>query len=360
MLTGKQPFVTVPLSAAEVTEVIAAGRDFQSARKGKGYRDRSLAQLLSGLSHWSPIVRLRSAQGLGWVARGDATVVPTLVSTLNASTDRHTRYGACQGLAAMGQAAAPAVPTLATLLDSDDPWLVICAADAIVRTGNASKAAMPALLQRLAAPPLTADPRAMVQRNLSLLLFDRPGTLRTSLEGIDRTALLGAIRSGLHNEDGRARSAVSRIYQRLTFDEIKLLLPAIHEAIMKCPPSGEMFAEGVHLAGLEVLSKHRIDAGIDGCLFYARYQNQWGSQERMGKILTLLDAYGTHAQRILPDLRGIADWSRTEAGFPEWARVKKREAVLSAISRIEAATSTPTLIRLAELQGASGTAESAR
>ena len=38
-----------------------------------------------------------------------------------------------------------------------------------------------------------------------------------------------------------------------------------------------------------------------------------------------------------------------EPNFPDWVKKKKREAVLEAITRIEAATETPTLLNYSDL-----------
>jgi hypothetical protein len=151
---------------------------------------------------------------------------------------------------------------------------------------------------------------------------------------------------GLRNEDGRARSTLSSVYQLLALDELRPLLPAIHQAVLEPAPSGEMFADGVRLEGLKLLGKHRVEEGIQASILYARTQQQWGSQERMAKILAVLESYGAKAKPTLPDLRKLAEACRTEEDFPEWARKKKREAVEAAIARIESATETPDLIRL--------------
>jgi HEAT repeat protein len=344
LVTGKKPCAVPALNPTDVENVIAAGRDYFAARNGRGYPDRTVDQLLAGLSSWSPIVRLRSAQGLARQARAD--LVPTLQQML-AGPDRNAHYGACEALEALRGAAAAAVPALQQALQHEDLWLRIRAAQALSAIGKPAMAALPDLLRLLARPSPQQDPRGMEQRYLCDALFSpRGGMLGRSLEGVDREALYAAVRVGLRNEDGRARSETSSVFQLLSFEEIKPLLPAIHQAVVEAAPSGEMFADGVRVAGLKLLAKHRIEEGIHACVVYARAQNQWASQERIVEIMKALESYGVHAQQTIPELRKFAEWCRTEEDFPDWARNKKREAVEAAIRRIEASTEKPELIRV--------------
>ncbi len=115
------------------------------------------------------------------------------------------------------------------------------------------------MLQRLAKVKSEDDPRGTEQRYLCFSLFDRRGGLISkSLDGVDRDLLLEAVRIGLQNEDGRARSSLGTVYQNLTYEEIKPLLPSIHRATVEPAPSGIMFASGIRISGVELLAKHRI------------------------------------------------------------------------------------------------------
>ncbi len=110
ILTGKKKFSVTPLDAAQVAEVIAAGRDYEYKGEKSGYDSRSTEQLLAGLSSWSPPVRTRSAQAL---ARRQGDFVPTLLKMLD-GPDRDTRYGACEALGALGARSDTAGPHCAT------------------------------------------------------------------------------------------------------------------------------------------------------------------------------------------------------------------------------------------------------
>jgi hypothetical protein len=123
--------------------------------------------------------------------------------------------------------------------------------------------------------------------------------LKNSLDGVDRDLLRKAVAAGLQNQDGRARGEVGAIYQRLSYEEIKPLLPAIHEAIVTPAPSGEMFASGIRLSGLELLAKHRIREGMDA-LPGRHGDRQWGKQDRIKRALKALATYGAAAKPARP------------------------------------------------------------
>jgi len=85
------------------------------------------------------------------------------------------------------------------------------------------------------------------------------------------------------------------------------------------------------------------------CLQYAKDQNQWASEGRMGRILEALKPYGAHAKELLPDLKKLVTLCKNEKDFPEDCKRKKTAAVEEAIQAVEAATDLPTLRRIAPL-----------
>jgi hypothetical protein len=132
----------------------------------------------------------------------------------------------------------------------------------------------------------------------------------------------------------------------MTFKELTPILPDILWAVENPSPSGIMFAAGIRDAGLNLLSANRVEEAIPLLAQYAGNQQQWGSQARIVKIMAMLEAYGAHAKVVVPELKELVEFCRTEKGFPEWARIEKREAIEAAIGRIEAATNEPELLRL--------------
>jgi hypothetical protein len=212
------------------------------------------------------------------------------------------RYGACEALIMLKGAAAPAMPDLMKLLDHDDLWLRVKAAEALASIGQAAMPAVPKLLEKLAKGPTATDPRGMEQRYLCFSVFGK--LLKNSLTGVDRELLGKAVTAGLLNQDGRARGEIGGIYQQLSYEEIKPLLPAIHQAIVKPSPSGIMFADGIRLSGLKLLAHHRIREGMALC-FQVMDLDRWGKAGRIEQCLTALAIYGAAVKPFLPQLRQL-------------------------------------------------------
>ncbi len=297
---------------------------------------------MSRLGSWSPVVRERAAMAL---ARRKEAPVPALLKMLE-SPALESRYGACQALAMLKGAAAPAVPALQKTLRHDDLWLRVKAAEALASIGEPAMSAVPELLEMLAKGPSENDPRGMEQRYLCFALFDqRGGMLGRSLEGVDREALYAAVRAGLRNEDGRARGSIGSVYRNLSYEEIKPLLPAIHQAIIEPAPSGIMFADEIRIEGLRLLAKHRVKEGIDACVKYTRTQNPWASEKRTPELMKILLGYGAHAKSAIPELKQIADYfENDEEDFPRKLSLEKAKVVRETIRAIEASDEYPELI----------------
>ena len=79
-----------------------------------------------------------------------------------------------------------------------------------------------------------------------------------------------AVRAGLRNEDGRTRGAFGTVYANLPFEELRPLLPAIHQAIVEKSPSGIMFDGQIQSAGLDLFSRHHVSEGIELLADYVR------------------------------------------------------------------------------------------
>ncbi|MDF1851573.1 MAG: DUF6288 domain-containing protein [Verrucomicrobiales bacterium] len=297
-LAGRKKSAVADVDANEAADLVEAGKGWSPRTKNETYTDRSEKELVEGLSHWSPVVRDRSATELG---RRKETSIETILPLLD-QDDLYTHLGACQALVALKGRGAPAVPRLRELLKADDLWLRVKAAEALASIGDAATDAVPELLEMMTIGATEEDPRAMQQRYLCFALFDRRnGLLRRSLDGVDREALYAAVKAGLKNDDGRARGTLGSVYQFLTYEEIEPLLPAIYEAVVEPAPSGIMFADGIRLSGLEMLAKHRIKEGLPLCLEVMNIE-AWGKKGRIARCLKALAAYGGSARLMLPDL----------------------------------------------------------
>jgi hypothetical protein len=342
-LTGKTPAVVPQLDATTAKGIVADGRDWSTKARNTLYDAMSDAELLQRLESWSPIVRERAAMAYG--AHKSASTAALIEMLASPSLD--TRYGACQGLIFLRGRAAPAVDALQKTLSHSDLWLRIKAAEALAAIGQPAMKTVPQLLELLAQVDEKNDPRGMQQRYLSFALFDRDGLLSRSLDGVDRPALYKAVQAGLKNQDGRARGSIGSVYRQLSLDEIKPLLPAIYEAIVKPAPSGEMFADGIRVEGLRVMAQHHIEEGMTALTRYTREQNPWASQIRTPEIMKILLNYGSQAKVVIPELEKIANYfENEEPDFPKKLGLQKATSVRDTIKAIKASTATPSLIRI--------------
>jgi len=343
-LTGSRPSVVAPLDAESARQLVEEGRGVMGHEPFTAYDKLPAETLLEYLAAWSPVVRDRAAAVIG---NKKKVPVGELVGLLDAPS-LDARLGACQALAKYGKEAEPAVPALLKLLDADHLWLRVQAAMAMNGIGAPAMKAVPNLLKRIARGPTEEDPRGMEQRFLIQTLFhSRTGMLARSLDGVDQDLLLEAVKAGLHNQDGRTRGALSSVYQNLTFEQLRPILPTIYRAIIEKAPSGIMFDGQIQTAGLDLFSRHHVSEGIELIAGYIRSQKKHGSESHTPRLLEMLKPYGAHAQRVIPQLEKTAHYfETTEEDFPKWASEKKAMAVREAIEEIKQRTDKPELVEL--------------
>jgi hypothetical protein len=328
-LTGKRPAIAPQLDAAEANALVRDGLGWSNKDRDSAYDALAPDVLLESLGSWSPVVRQRAAMAL---ARRDGVPLPVILTLLD-SDSLDSRLGACEALAKLKGKAAPAVPALRETLRSDDLWLRIRAAEALAAIGDPAMDAVPQLLGMLAKGPAGDDPRGMEQRYLCFAVFGQ--MLKRSLDGVDRDQLREAVAAGLQNEDGRARGSVGNIYKQLSYEEIRPLLPAVHEAIVTPSPSGIMFASGIRLAGVELLARHRIREGMPLCLEVMEI-DKWGKRDRIKRCLKTLGTYGAAAKPLIPRLKQLEEDLR---GHREAKNLQNEiEQVRKLVSDIEGAT----------------------
>lgn len=333
-LTGKGASKALTLSGRELAETIEAGRGFDNWSLAKDRYEAMEPKVLLGLlESWSPAVRSRAADAL---AKAGGDPVPQVLRLLG-KRDLDARYGACQAVAALGARAAEAAPELIRFLGQDDVWLRIQACYALAAIGEpAREAAVPMLELALRDDP--EDPRQFTQRYLAFCLFYPGGALRMrgllsrSVEGLDRDLLRRAIVRLMQNDDGRARGAVAQVFKLMTLEELAPILPEILEAVRTPSPSGVMFSNGIRLAGLEFLAKHRIAEGMELCIAVTEI-DQWGKQDRIVKCMQALALYGAAAKPVLPELRDLQ--RRLGAHKESKNLAKQKELVAQAIEAIE-------------------------
>jgi len=341
-LTGKRPTKVPQLNAEDAQSVVVDGRGWNNKDRSKIYEKLQTEMLFEGLGSWSPVVRDRSAMALA--KRPDEVSVEILINMLH-SPNLNSSYGACKALTMLKGRASDAVPALIESLDNEDLWLRVNAAEALASIGGPAMDALPKLLQMLTKGATEEDPRGMEQRYLSFTVFQR--MLNNSIEDVDPELLREAIVAGLQNQDGRARSAIGGVYQRLSQEQIRPLLPAIHRAVVEPAPSGIMFASGVRLKGLELLSKNYVKEGLDACVFYLTTQVLWGSEKRIHPILKSLLVYKAHAKSVIPELEKFADTiEKGEEAYPKRLSIEKADVIREVIKEIEASSEYPELISM--------------
>jgi hypothetical protein len=198
-----------------------------------------------------------------------------------------------------------------------------------------------------------SDPRWMAQRYAAKALFSRYRgrhcriVQANLLESTDRQLLYPAIRAILKNEDGRTRSLLGPLFGDLPDRDLMELMPDIIKAVEEIAPSGIMFASEIRMAGLEIITKHRINEGIELLADYARNQKKHGSEHRIVKVMEMLKSYGSHAKRVIPQLEATAKYFETaEEGFPRNLSRQKAALVRETIKEINASTDEPKLIFL--------------
>lgn len=346
-LTGKKPFIVPPLDASQTAAVIAAGRDYTYKGDENRYEKRTTEQLLAGLESWSPFVRGRSAAALG---KREGEHLPALLKML-AGKNRDARYGAIEALGALGPRADAAAPQLRAALQDSDPWIQCLAAEALPELGPDARKASVSDLLALVVRTNPADPRRQAARYASFALFSPfPGArgprsiLAQSLDGVDRSKLVPAVQSLLAHEDSVPRSAAARTFKNLSDEDLVALLPSIVKAVEKLAPSNEMFADGVRLAGLELLSRLGIREGMALCVSVIE-PDRWGSRDRMRGCLKSLQNYGAHAKEVLPKLKETRTQLAAKKASPDTLAEFDK-----AIAAIENSTAMPTLVNLADFK----------
>jgi hypothetical protein len=108
-----------------------------------------------------------------------------------------------------------------------------------------------------------------------------------------------------------------------------------------------MFADQVRTGGLALFSKHHVSEGIELLADYARNQKPHASEKRIGQVMKMLEAYGAHAQRVIPQLEATAKYfENDEPDFPKRLSLDKATVVREAIKQIKASKERPPLIRI--------------
>jgi hypothetical protein len=348
-LTGRRKSPAPQIDRSTAESLVKDGQGWTNKDRNSFYQAMDTTTLIQRLKSWSPVVRERAAMELG--RRNEPAIVPSLIQLLS-SRDLDGQIGACQALKFQRGRAEPAIAALRKAFRSSDLWLRVMSAEALAAIGEPARKVVPELLSRLSLKASSKDPRNMEQRYLTIALFSqRNGLIGKSLESVDSKMLVKAVRASLLNQDGRARGAVATVYKNLSFKQLKPLLPAILEAITVRAPSGIMFAHEIRMAGLELFATHRISEGIELLADYALDMKPHASEHRIIKVMEMLEKYGAHAQRVIPQLEEHAQFfDEGQPDFPLTLSQGKARVVRESIGRIQASTARPKLMSLKKIR----------
>ncbi len=341
-ITGKDADPANILNQKSVDEAIFSGNFYEVREK------KTVPELLTSLSDWSPVVRSLAAEELS--KRPEAkTMIPALI-TMAEGPDAWKRQGAAETLGYLKTN--EALPVLVRLLVHPDRWLRVKAAEALKGMGDQAKPVVTDMLKAVvttaepAFPVVWEDPVQLTHGQLAAALFG--GLLRGSIEGIDTKLLYPAIEAIAQNADGMARGTLSNtLANQLKLEDLQALAPEILEAIEKPAPADTMFNNAIRMAAFQALAKFHFKEGIAAGVRYAKTQGGHGSESRTGEIMKYLVSYGTAAREVIPQLKELIDELNDQVKRREFPggeiNDRRVNAVKDAIKSIEAATEQPEL-----------------
>jgi HEAT repeat protein len=333
-LTGRDARRENWLSDADIAAAIAAERWLGASAHAK----RSTAQLLAGLSSWSPLDRARSAEELG---KRQDDILPQLLD-LTKSKNPNARLGAVAAIGHLKKRAVPALDTLAALLNDDDRWLRVQTAEALRSIGSAAKPITEQMLKAAAIKDET-DQMQFAVGALAYALFypggsyGPTGLLGKSIADVPKDQLYPAIRSIAANPDSAARGCLRSAYSLMTLEDVQALAPTMVATIREMPPANTMFSKGVRLAGIQALARLRIEEGIPLTLMMLNLKD-WGKAYIIQTSLDVLKQYGGAAKPILPELKKLEAEIRKNP--------KEHDKLMEVIKFIENDNNPPKLISL--------------
>jgi len=340
-ITGRNAHKDNWLSDRDVAEAVEAERWLGA----NAHANRTIKHLLAGLSKWSPVDRARSARELG---RRKDNVLPQLLAMLK-SDKVNDRLGAVIALGQLRARAVPALDAIAGLLDDDDRWVRVQAAEALRTIGPAARGVLPQMLKAAAVKDET-DPMQFGVGALAYALFYPGGSygprgiLAGSVAGVDKKSLYPAIRSVATNPDSHARGCLRSTYRLLTMEDVKVLAPEFYASVKEMAPANTMFSKGVRLAGLQAMARLRIEEGLHLAIMMLNLR-EWGRNYVTAASLDILKQYRGAARPILPELKKLkVQWRKERRN--DW--LKKLAKLIAAIENDK---DPPKLISLKQYLG---------
>ena len=333
-ITGRDARRENWLSTADITAAIDAERWLGA----NAYDKRSTAQLMAGLSSWSPLERDHCAEEVG---KRQDDILPQLLD-LTKSKNPNARLGAVAAIGHLKKRAVPALDTLAALLNDDDRWLRVQTSNALRTIGSDAKPITAQMLKAATVKDET-DQMQFAAGALAYALFYPGGSygpvglLGKSIADVPKEQLYPAIRAVAANPDSAARGCLRSTYSLMTLEDLQALAPTVVTSIQEMPPANGMFSKGVRLAGIQALARLRIEEGIPLTMMMLNLKD-WGKAYIIQSSLDVLKQYGGAAKPILPELRKlVGELTKTP---------KEQQKLVEVIALIENDNNPPALISL--------------
>lgn len=318
-ITGKDTARQTHLNDERIEQILHAGKlDYDSDARSR----LTVDQILQLLHDPLPPTRSIGARAL---AEQNLNIADQLIALLD-SDNRYARYGAAEALCKAGFASKEAADKLIRMMQEDeDIFFRRYAIDALInrdeRRGllTVAKPAIPVLL-RMAVEHSPNDPRGVLQQHVARALFyrgnaqPRRGLLyKYGLESADASLLMPAIKDILTNQNGGTRSLTGWVYPHLTPAQIDQLWSDLYASSRYIAPSGIMFSAGIRAAALQTMADYHIKEGLDLAVWHIGHNRGHGSV-RVEEALQVIEQYGAHAKRILPELeKRYAEWAAFDA-----------------------------------------------
>jgi hypothetical protein len=225
------------------------------------------------------------------------------------SDNSRARLGAVNALGQLKTRATPALDAIVSLLDHDDRWLRVQAAEALRTIGADARPVLPQMLQAAAGRD-ESDQMQFAVGALAYALFypggayGPRGLLAQSIDGVPRDQLYAAVRSVAANPDSAARGCLRSTYGLLTLEDVRVLAPTIVTTVKEMPPANTMFSKGVRLAGIQALARLHIEEGIPLAVMMMKLTD-WGKGYIVMTSLDVLKEYRGAAKPVLPELKKL-------------------------------------------------------
>ena len=295
-ITGRNANPANTLDAPKVAHCIAAATYKLDCSDPVNY---PVSRLMTDLGDYDPVIRYDAANELSH--RTLTTTDENNLITMAEGPDANTRMGACETLGLRLTTAA--LPALGRRLSDSDYWVRGKAANALKQFGSSATSQLTTMLTAFtnnATDPnvvVWTDPIQIANGYLSSALFQ---AMSANTIVADKSLLYPAVRAGLKQPDGNARSSLGSFIQNLlNWSDVQVLAPDLVAATAVRSPADRMFSDGIRDAGMTTLAKFLVEEGIPLCLM--NKEQEWHTDDWVPFDL-LTNNYRGAAKDALPTL----------------------------------------------------------